>query len=111
MIEPIEGKFEDTIYGSSGDPISPSIVTFAFKGLRNIERSQIAQIADGQWEVRVVPMAGYGKLERLALVKNIHDMVDPELSVTVVEYQDIPRTEAGKYRWVVNEWLASARTR
>jgi len=103
MVYPIEGKYEDIIYGSSGNPVSPSIITFAFKGLRNIERSQVAQIADAHWEVRVVPLAGYGESERSALAKNIREMVDPDLQVTIVECQDIPRTEAGKYRWVVNE--------
>lgn len=108
MVEPIEGKYEDRIFGSSGNPVSPSLVTFAFKGLRNIARSQVAQIADGRWEIRVVPMQGYSAAERLALVKNVREMVDPGIDVTVIECQDIPRTAAGKYRWVVNECTTPA---
>lgn len=103
MIERVEGKYEDRIYGSTGDVVSPSLITFAFKGLRNIEQSQVAQVADGRWEIRVVPMQGYSAVERLALVKNVREMVDPGIDVTVVECKDIPRTAAGKYRWVVNE--------
>ena len=64
-------------------------------------------MADGHWEIRVVPLAEYGNSERTALSNNIHKMVDPNIVVTVVECQDIPRTAAGKYRWVVNEWTAS----
>ncbi|HET6630818.1 MAG TPA: hypothetical protein VFG91_13675 [Woeseiaceae bacterium] len=108
MVEPIEGKYEDRIFGSSGNPVSPSLVTFAFKGLRNIERSQVAQIAAGRWEIRVVPMQGYSAAERSALMKNVREMVDPGIDVTVIECEDIPRTEAGKYRWVVNECAVPA---
>lgn len=110
MIEPIAGKFEDVVYGSAGTPISPSIITFAFKELHCIEKSQVAQISEGRWEVRVVPRLGFGAKDRDALVKNFHALVDPNLSVTVVECLDIPRTASGKYRWVVNEWKTSSNT-
>lgn len=104
MIEPIHGKFEDVLFGSTGSAISPSIITFAFKGLKYIEKSQVAQVSEGCWEVRVVPMPGFGAEERAALVNNIHTLIDPNLSIKVVECIDIPRTTSGKYRWVINEW-------
>lgn len=109
MVEPMQGKYEDVLYGSSGNPVSPSVITFAFKGLRNIERSQVAQVADGHWEVRVVPSEGFGAAERLALEKNIHELVDPGLNIAIVECRDLPHTAAGKYRWVVNEFYPSRR--
>lgn len=104
MIEPIAGKYEDRIYGSAGTPISPSIVTFAFKGLHNIERAQVAQIGLAHWEIRVIPMTGFSTAEKEQLVHNIHNLVDPDIKLDIVECTDIPRTAAGKYRWVVNEW-------
>jgi phenylacetate-CoA ligase len=103
MIEPISGKFEDVIYGSAGNAISPSIVTFAFKGLQFIERSQVAQVAPGKWELRIVPLPGFGAHERSALIGNIHKLIDPGLEISIVECADIPRTSAYKYRWIVNE--------
>lgn len=110
MIQPIAGKFEDVVYGSAGNPISPSVVTFAFKGLRNIDKSQVAQVGEGRWEVRVVPGPGFSAADHTTLVNNIHALVDPNLSVTVVECMDIPRTASGKYRWVVNEWKSGSHT-
>jgi len=104
MIEPIAGKYEDVLYGSSGNAISPSIITFAFKGLQHIERSQVAQVGAGHWEIRVVPIAGYGEKERNALLNNVRNLIDPGLKVNVVECENIPRTDGWKYRWVVNEW-------
>jgi phenylacetate-CoA ligase len=103
MIEPIAGKFEDTIFGSDGNVVSPSIITFAFKGVLNIANSQVAQVGPGAWEIRIVPMPSYSEADGQQLKRNIASMVDPRLDVRVKIVQDIPRTLAGKYRWVVNE--------
>ena len=104
IVESMEGKFEDTLYGSRGNAVSPSVLTFAFKGLQRIARSQVAQVGESHWEVRVIPFQGFGASERAALQKNIRELVDPGLNVTVVERKELPRTAAGKYRWVVNEY-------
>ena len=103
MIEKIEGRSEDTVYGSQGTPVSPAIITFAFKGLHHIEKSQVAQVGENRWEIRVVPLPGYSKHESSKLVQNIREMVDPGLDVTIVERAEISRTNNGKYRWIVNE--------
>ena len=103
VIEPVSGKWEDSIFGGDGAFVSPSVLTFAFKGLRNIRKSQVAQVAPAHWEVRVVPAPGFGADERRQLVDNIHRLIDPRVEVRVVLRDDIPGTASGKYRWVVNE--------
>lgn len=103
MIEPISGKFEDVIHGSEGNAISPSIVTFAFKGLKFIERSQVAEVAPGRWQIRIVPQPGFGVQERDQLFGNVRTLIDPGLEIEIVECAEIPRTNAYKYRWIVNE--------
>ncbi|MEJ0037129.1 MAG: hypothetical protein WDO68_13795 [Gammaproteobacteria bacterium] len=104
LIEPVTGKFEDTLYGARGQRISPSVVTFIFKSLHGIQRSQVAQVGAGAWEIRVVPAAGYGQAQRSRLVQNVRELVDPDISVTIREVDDIARTSAHKYRWIVNEY-------
>lgn len=104
LIEPVTGKFEDTLYGARGQRISPSVVTFIFKSLDGIQRSQVAQVGASEWEIRVVPAAGYGQSQRNRLVQNVRELVDPDLNVTVREVDDIARTSAHKYRWIVNEY-------
>jgi len=103
MIEPVTGKYEDAVFGSRGQPISPSVVTFAFKGLAHIKQSQVAQVGDGRWEIRVVPLPGFGATEYEQLIRNIHRLVDPDLQVQVTQVTEIPRTDSAKYRWIVNE--------
>jgi phenylacetate-CoA ligase len=104
LIEPVTGKYEDTLYGAHGQRISPSVVTFVFKTLRGIRRSQVAQVGPDEWEVRVVPAAGYDQSQRRKLIENIRELVDPDIRVTVREVDDIERTSAHKYRWIVNEY-------
>jgi phenylacetate-CoA ligase len=103
MIEEVAGKYEDRITGSNGAAVSASVLTFAFKGLDNIRRSQVAQVGQAHWEIRLVPEAGFGDAERRRLVDNIHRLVDPGVKVDVVLKDELSGTAAGKFRWVVNE--------
>jgi phenylacetate-coenzyme A ligase PaaK-like adenylate-forming protein len=103
VIEPVTGKYEDTLFGSRGQRISPSVVTFAFKSLRGIKCSQVAQTDASTWEIRIVPDAAFSESERNRLIENVKHLVDPGIHVVVREVRDIARTSAHKYRWIVNE--------
>lgn len=103
MIEEVTGKYEDFITGSNGMAVSPSVLTFAFKYARNIKRSQVAQVGQGKWEVRLVPDTGWSEADRELLMHNLRTMVDAEVDVDLVYKDDLPNTAAGKFRWVVNE--------
>jgi phenylacetate-CoA ligase len=108
-IEPVTGKYEDTLFGSQGQRISPSVVTFAFKSLSGIKYSQVAQTGEGIWEIRVVPEDSFGEAERHKLVENVKHLVDPGLQVSVRVVDEIARTSAHKYRWIVNEVKTGSR--
>jgi phenylacetate-CoA ligase len=103
MIEPVTGKYEDTLFGSQGQRISPSVVTFAFKSLHGIKCSQVAQTSADTWEIRVVPEPSFTDAERNRLIENVRHLVDPGIHVVVREVPEIKRTSAHKYRWIVNE--------
>lgn len=107
MIEFVSGKFEDCITGGHGEPVSSSVLTFAFKNMNSICKSQVAQVGPARWEVRVVPLPGFTGSDQQRLVDNIHQLVDPHVAVTVVLRDDISNTAAGKFRWVVNEFNPS----
>jgi phenylacetate-CoA ligase len=103
MIEPISGKFEDTIYDTNNTPISPSLITFAFKGVCNIEKAQVAQISADKWVVRVVPMKDYSADDGALILSNLSKLVSNQINAEIIIATDIAKTKAGKYRWVVNE--------
>lgn len=103
VLEEISGKYEDAIFGGDGQPVSPSVLTFAFKGVEHIVKSQVAQVAEGRWEIRVVPDRGFSALQEKALIDNIRHLVDKDIMVEIVLTSDIPNTSSAKFRWVVNE--------
>jgi phenylacetate-CoA ligase len=104
MLEGVSGKYLDLITGSDGAPVSPSVLTFAFKRMDHIRKSQVAQVGPASWEVRVVPLPGFTPAHQQYLIDIIHRMVDPHVLVKVVLKDDLPNTAAGKFRWVVNEY-------
>ncbi|WP_057832335.1 phenylacetate--CoA ligase family protein [Colwellia sp. TT2012] len=103
MIEPISGKFEDIIYDIDNTPISPSLITFAFKGVSNIEKSQVVQTTTEQWEIRIVPSDNYRPSDGDQIINNLNKYVSKKINAEVIIVSDIARTKAGKYRWVLNE--------
>lgn len=103
MIEKVSGKFEDTIYDIENTPISPSIITFAFKGVRNIVKSQVVQTARDRWTVKIVPAVDYVESDGQHIIKNLLELVSSKINPEIVLVDDIPSTAAGKYRWVLNE--------
>lgn len=105
MIEPVSGKFEDMLSDASGKVISPSLITFAFKGVSNIDMSQVAQISSKEWEVRVVALPGFSNRDRDHIKRNLGEIISPDTKVLIRCVDNIARTKAGKYRWVVNEQM------
>jgi phenylacetate-CoA ligase len=106
MIEPIAGKYEDVIYSSDGSPLSPSVITFAFKGLKGIVKSQVVQTAPGVCRIRIVPGSEYSPADGERVIANFRGIVDEGMDVTVELREDIPCDPSGKYRWVINEAAA-----
>jgi phenylacetate-CoA ligase len=103
-IELSSGKVEDQLFDLDGAPVSASIITFAFKGLSHIRKSQVAQVGRGQWVVRLVPEPGFGEADRAALLANFSKYISDRLEVSVQLVDDIPRQPSGKYKWVAQEW-------
>lgn len=103
-IELSSGKVEDQLFDREGNAVSASVVTFAFKGLANIRKSQVAQIGEGRWEVRIVPDAGFQAQDSEALLRNIGHYVNEKLEVSVRLVEDIALQPSGKFKWVSQEW-------
>ncbi|MEG1056164.1 MAG: hypothetical protein RSF79_29495, partial [Janthinobacterium sp.] len=76
---------------------------FAFKGVEHILKSQVAQVAQDRWQIRIVPAPAFSKLQEQALIDNIRQLVDKDIMVEIVLTSDIANTSSLKFRWVVNE--------
>tara|TARA_R110001592_G_scaffold148193_1_gene372970 strand:- start:1432 stop:2781 length:1350 start_codon:yes stop_codon:yes gene_type:complete len=103
MIEPIGGKFEDILYDINKNPISPSLITFAFKGVSHIEKAQVAQTEVDKWIIRVVPTVNYQPKDGEQIIYNLLNLVSKKINIEINIVNEICKTKAGKFRWVVNE--------
>jgi phenylacetate-CoA ligase len=104
VTQPVVTKLEDGVVTPSGRHISSSILTWAFKDLQGIARSQVRQSADLSIEI-LVEVTAPGESRRFSsrLVRRLRDMTFSELPVSVVEVEAIQMTKAGKTRFVVSE--------
>lgn len=103
-IELSSGKVEDQLYDRDNTPISASIITFALKGLENIEKSQVAQTGPGRWVVRVVPGPGYSSGSPEHMRHNFATYVTQNIDLEIQLVEDIPLQQSGKFKWVAQEW-------
>ena len=108
VIEALAGKIEDRVYDLRGRPITAAVVGFAYKGLLNIRKGQIAQIARDRWVARLVPGPGYGAADAERFLLNVRTYVSADVNVAIERVDDIPALPNGKYKWVSQEWLAAA---
>jgi phenylacetate-CoA ligase len=104
VIEALCGKIEERVYDLDGRPVSPSVITFAFKDVAHIERAQIAQVAADRWELRIMPAAGFSDADSQQLLDNMARRVSGRLNVGVRRVEAIDKLPNGKYKWVAQEW-------
>jgi phenylacetate-CoA ligase len=108
VIQDLTGKVEDLLFDLDGQPVSPSVMTFAFKQAQAIQRAQVAQISRDRWVIRVVPDKGYTDDVGVAVLASLHKLVSARVRATVERVSAIPELPNGKYKWVSQEWIGTA---
>lgn len=105
-IELSSGKAEDQLFDGTGKPVSASIITFAFKSAANIERTQVAQVGQRTWEVRIVPGPGYADGIGDQVISSLRQFVSADVDYRLRLVERIPSMASGKFKWVSQEWKA-----
>lgn len=103
LVGAIDGRIEDSFVTTDGRPLPlPSTVLDDLTGLRE---SQIAQLAPGWFEVRIVPGLGY-RAERTAaqLRHNVDQLFGPDQQLSIKIFSTaVPRPPSGKLKSSVVE--------
>jgi phenylacetate-CoA ligase len=103
----IDGRVNDVLYTTSGSAISGAIGPHAFKMVEGVEQFQIIQGRPGQVAISIVCLPGYAAAVEEPKIDRIfrqHLGRDAEIAIRYVDW--IPRTAAGKARFVINEVAA-----
>lgn len=103
LMDAVETKLEDMIVTPEGNILSSSVMTHPFKPLINIERSQIIQGTKDKIIIKIVKRPAYAEKDSEFLLKELRSRVGPNMDIELEFVDDIPRTKAGKYRWIVSK--------
>jgi phenylacetate-CoA ligase len=104
VIESLGGRLTDQLFDRDGRPVNGTVIGFAFDGMRNIRKAQVAQVASDAWVIRVVPRPNYSAADGQRLLSKLAKEVSPRITARVELVADIPSLASGKYQWVVQEW-------
>ncbi len=98
----IDGRVEDSFTAADGRPIpQPSLVLDDLSGVRE---AQIAQLAQGRFEVRVAPAVGFDEQRvEAAIYQNVERYFGVDQDVTIRIMSGIPRSKCGKLKPAVVE--------
>lgn len=103
LINPVVTKFEDSLLTPSGRVISPSILTWAFKDVKGVRKSQIVQREDLSVEVLVQCAEVDFAHAKATLRPRLKELVFDEVPIRFCRVDELELTTAGKTRFVVNE--------
>lgn len=102
-MEQVTTKAEDIITTKDGRFISASVLTHPFKPLHKVKMSQIIQEDLDNITVKIVKVDEDANSEIDVLIWGLKNRVGEEMNVHVEFVEDIPRTKAGKFKWVISK--------
>jgi phenylacetate-CoA ligase len=99
----ITTKDEDIVVTPEGKLVSSSVLTHPIKSLKFVRESQIVQDKINVLTVKIVPQEGSEERDVNQLIHDLRERVGPSIRIEVKFVHSIPRTEAGKFRWVISK--------
>lgn len=103
LMEDVTTKDEDIITTSDGRLISPSVLTHPFKPMHNVEESQILQEDRKHIRIKIVRRPDYEEKDTQYLLNEFKKRVGNDMKIEIEFVDSIPRTKAGKFRWVISK--------
>jgi phenylacetate-CoA ligase len=100
----LDGRVNDLLYTTRGEPVCGTIGPHAFRTVENVEQFQIVQTCPGQIVIRIVPAPGYLPAAAEQTLEGIFRRYLGQDARVEFEYLNaIPPTAAGKARFVICE--------
>jgi len=99
----ITSRTEDIVSTIDGRYISPIVLQHPFKPLKSVKESQIIQEDIGNIRVKIVKDSNYCDKDTLYLLDELKKRLGTEIKLHFEFVDSIPRTKAGKFRWVISK--------
>jgi phenylacetate-CoA ligase len=96
-------KDEDIVVTPEGKLVSSSVLTHPFKPLDSVQESQIIQEEIDLLRIKIVRRKDYCGRDSAHLIAALRERVGPTMHIQLEFVDSIPRTAAGKLRWVISK--------
>jgi phenylacetate-CoA ligase len=103
LMHSVATKDEDVITTLDGRYVVSSVLTHPFKPLRSVEESQIVQEDRGHVTVKIVRRPSFSEDDARYILEELHKRLGAEMEIELEFVESIPRTKAGKLRWVISK--------
>jgi len=103
LVQEIIGRSGDFILTPSGKLVSPTIIAFALRYIKNFEDIQIVQTSTDKIEILVVPDTSYTEEEGLKFAKDVKARIGAEIETRVILVDEIKRSLKQKRRFIKSE--------
>jgi phenylacetate-CoA ligase len=101
VVERVDGRLEDYVVLRNGARIGR--MDHVFKDMVNVSEAQIRQAVPGEMVIRVVRGHEYSDADEHTLLEETAKRVGTDMRVEIEYVDTLPRTRAGKLRFVVSE--------
>jgi phenylacetate-CoA ligase len=110
VVEKISGRLADQLYDRDGRAVNCTMIGFAFDGVQNIRKAQVAQTDVDQWVIRIVPGAAYCAADGERLLAKLAQEVSARVAARIELRSDIATLPSGKFKWVVQEYRPASQS-
>ncbi len=110
LIEDITTKNKDMVVLENGSLVSPSALTYPIRQMYSVEECQIVQEDFHRLRVLIVKGCGYKTEDTCRLLSALRQIVGNDMKVSVEFVGEIPRSQAGKFHWVVSKVTSTCKT-
>ncbi len=103
VIDRISGRLADQLFDLDGRAVNCTLIGFAFDGMHNIRKAQVAQFAADRWVIRIVPGQAYGPDDGQRVLEKLAAEVSARVTASIELVDEIAALPSGKYKWVSQE--------
>lgn len=102
LLDGVTTKAEDIVVTPDGRMLPPYLLTYPFKSVHAVAKSQILQHRPDEITVKLVKRNGYRDEHEGVLRRGLAERLGPDVTIAFEYVDDIPLSGRGKYRRVVS---------
>ena len=102
LIKSIEGRMDDVLITPEGNYVGSASMSVAIELVNNIKEVQIIQNKIDEIIVKVIKVEKFNKYDLNLLIDRLKERLGNKVSIKVVFVNQIKRTRAGKFRFIIS---------